>query len=313
MLLFVTDGFESDCNAGLLEPLSDVVVTPPGVSALVNESSVEHGSIKRDHLHQISQKCGGQIEDFSTGQSLKYMLWDTLRSYVSGRGSQKEDMLLVKGPLRTEAKCQTIAVLQKCNHRPLPAVYRVHPLCHQPSENERRSGDYLLIHPYNVFVRRCCVPNVDAVFLNHRKGVLTCKLTRIPDPTDSEVLLSKHVSKSDELHRQENAAVPTAKASSVSVHVQLYVIEDIYDSLSDSSKEYLDKVTLNKRIGHDSLLMSSVSRLVLDVRIGARVNLEVVTSASGRLVSEIQITQLGNLVCTLVVDCLIDWLIVWID
>jgi hypothetical protein len=59
--------------------------------------------------------------------------------------------------------------------------------------------------------------------------------------------------------------------------------------------------------------MSSVSRLVLDVRIGARVNLEVVTSASGRLVSEIQITQLGNLVCTLVVDCLIDWLIVWID
>lgn len=142
------------------------------------------------------------------------------------------------------------------------------------------------------------MPSVDAVFLNHRKGVLTCKLIRIPDPTDSEDLHSKHISKSDELHRQENAAVPTAKASSVNVHVQLYVIEDIYDSLSDSFKEYLDKVTLNKRIGHDSLLMSSVARLVLDVRIGARVNLEIVTSASGHLVSEIQITPLGNLVCT---------------
>jgi peroxin-1 len=108
-------------------------------------------------------------------------------------------------------------------------------------------------------------------------------------------LYSKHVSKSDELNRQENAAVPTAKASSVSVHVQLYVIEDIYDSLSDSFKKYLDKVTLNKRIGHDSLLMSSVARLVLDVRFGARVNLEVVTSASEHRVSEIQITPLGNL------------------
>jgi hypothetical protein len=114
-------------------------------------------------------------------------------------------------------------------------------------------------------------------------------------------LRSKHVSKSDELYRQKNAAVPTAKTSSVSVHMQLYVIEDIYDSLSDSFKEYLDKVTLTKRTGHDSLLMSSVARLVLDVRIGARVNLEVVTSASGHLVSEIQITPLGNLVCTLVV------------
>jgi hypothetical protein len=142
------------------------------------------------------------------------------------------------------------------------------------------------------------MPNVDAIFLNHRKGVLTCKLVRIPDPTDSEDLHSKHGSKRDELHRQENAAVPTAKASSVSVHVQLYVIEDIYDSLSDSFKEYVDKVTVNKRVGHDSLLLSSVTRLILDVRIGARVNLEVVTSASGRPIFEIQITPLGNLVCT---------------
>jgi len=264
----------------------------------VTESSVEHASLKRDLLQQTSQTCGGQIENSSTGQSLMSVVWDTLRSYVSGRGSNKEDVLLVKGPLRTEAKCQTIAVLQKCNHRPLPTVYRVHPLCLPPSENERKSGDYLLIHPYNVFVRRCCMPSVDAVFLNHRKGVLTCKLIRIPDPTDSEDLHSKHISKSDELHRQENAALPTAKASSVNVHVQLYVIEDIYDSLSDSFKEYLDKVTLNKRIGHDSLLMSSVARLVLDMRIGARVNLEIVTSGSGHLVSEIQITPLGNLVCT---------------
>lgn len=301
MLLFVTDGFESDCIAGLLEPLSDVVVAPPGVSALVTESSVEHAGLKRDHLQQTSQNCAGQIEDFNTGQSLMSVLWNTLRSYVSGRGSKEEDML-VKGPLRTQAKCQTIAVLQKYNHRPLPAVYRVHPLCLPPLENEWKSNDYLLIHPYNVFVRRCCMPSVDAVFLNHRKGVLTCKLIRIPDTTDSEDLHSKHVNKPGELNRQENAAVPTAKASSVSVHVQLYVIEDIYDSLSDSFKEYLDKVTLNKRIGHDSLLMSSVARLVLDVRIGARVNLEVVTSASGRLVSEIQITPLGNLVCTLLVD-----------
>jgi len=267
----------------------------------VTESSVEHAGPKRDHLQQTSQKCGGQIEDFSTGQFLKSVLWNTLRSYVSGRGSEKEDML-VKGPLRTQAKCRTVAVLQKYNHRPLPAVYRVHPLCLPPLENERKSGDYLLIHPYNVFVRRCCMPSVDAVFLNHRKGVLTCKLIRIPDPTYSEDLYSKHVSKSDELNRQENAAVPTAKASSVSVHVQLYVIEDIYDSLSDSFKKYLDKVTLNKRIGHDSLLMSSVARLVLDVRFGARVNLEVVTSASEHRVSEIQITPLGNLVCALLVD-----------
>lgn len=310
-MLFVTDGFESDCIAGLLEPLSDVVVTPPGVSALVTEPSVEHASLKRDHLQETSQKCGDQIEDFNTGQSLMSVLWDTLRSYVSGRGSKEEDTLLVKSPLRTEAKCQTIAVLQKYNDRPLPAVYRVHPLCLPPLENERKSGDYLLIHPYNVFVRRCCMPSVDAVFLNHRKGVLTCKLIRIPAPTDSEDLHSKYVSKSDDLHRQENAAVPAAKASSISVHVQLYVIEDIYDSLSDTFKEYLDKVTLNKRIGHDSLLMSSVARLVLDVRIGARVNLEVVTSASGRHVSEIQITPLGNLVCTLVVSCLIDCLIGW--
>jgi hypothetical protein len=298
LVLFVTDGFESDCIVGLLEPLSDVVVSPPGVSALVTESSVEHANLNRDLLQPTSQKCGGQIEDFSPGQSLMSVLWDTLRSYVSGRGSEKEDMSLVKDPLRTEANCQTITILQKCNHRPLPAVYRVHPLCLPPSENERKSGDYLLIHPYNVFVRRCCMPSLDADFLNNRKGVLTCKLVRIPDPTDSEDLRSKHGSKHDELHRQENAAVLTAKAASVSVHVQLFVIEDIYDSLSDSFKDYLDKVTVNKIIGHDSLLMSSVTRLILDVRIGARVNLEVVTSASGRPVSEMQITPLGNLVCT---------------
>ena len=304
LVLFVTEGFESDCIAGLLEPLSDVVVTPPGVSALATESLVEHASLKRDLLKQTSQNCGGQIEDFRPGRSVMSVLWDTLKSYVSDRGSKKEDMLLVKGPPRTEAKCQnhTITVLQKCNHRPLPAVYRVHPLCLPPSANERKSGDYLLIHPYNVFVRRCCMPSVDAVFLNHREGALTCKLIRIPDPTDSEDLHNKHGSKNDELHRQESAAVPIGKVSSVSVHVQLYVIEDIYDSLSDSFKEYLDKVTLNKRIGHDSLLMSAIARLVLDVRIGARVNLEVVTSVAGHHVSEIQITQLGNLVCIYVID-----------
>jgi hypothetical protein len=297
LVLFVTDGFESDCIAGVLEPLSDVVVTPPGASTLVNESSVEYTSLKRDLLKQTSQNCDGQIEDFSPGQSLMSMLWDTLRSYVSDRGSKKEDALM-KDPLRTEAKRQTITVLQKCNHRPLPAVYRVHPLCLPSSENERKSGDYLLLHPYNVFIRRCCMPSVDAVFFNRNKGVLTCKLMRIADPTDSKDSHSKRGSKYGELHRQENATVRTAKASSVSIHVQLYVIEDIYDSLSDSFKEYLDEVTVNKRIGHDSLLVSAAARLVLDVRIGARVTLEVVTCAAGCLVSEIQITPLGNLVCT---------------
>lgn len=290
MALFVTDGFESDCIAGLLEPLSDVVVTPPGTSALVTESSFEHASLKRDLLKQTSQTYDGEIEDFSPAQPFMSVLWDILRSYVSDRGSRKEDAL-VKDPLGTESKRQTITVLQNRNHRPLPAVYRVHPLCLPSSGDERKSGDYLLLHPYNVFVRRCCMPNVDAGFLNHTDGALTCKLIRIPDPTDSEDSHSKHGGKFNELHRQEIAAVCTA-----SVHVQLYVIEDIYDILSDSFKECLDKVTLSTRTGHDSLLVSSVARVVLDTRIGARVNLEVVTSAARCVVSEIQITPLGNLV-----------------
>jgi hypothetical protein len=245
----------------------------------------------------MTQKSDDQTEDISPSQSLVSVLWDALRSYVSGRGSKKED-LLVQGSLRTEAEHQTITALQKCNHRPLPAVYRVHPLHLPSSENERKSGDYLLLHPYNVFVRRCCMPSVDPLSFNHREGVLTCRLVRVCALTDSEDLHIKRGSKHVEVRRQETATVPTAEASPVSVHVQLYVIEDIYDSLSDSFKEYLDKVTVNKRIGHDSLLVSADARSVLGVRIGGRVTLEVVTSTARCLVSEIQITPLGNLVCT---------------
>jgi len=290
VVLFVADGFESDCAVGLLEPLSDVVVTLP-----VTETSVEHTNLKTDILRQKSQKCGDQTENLKLGQSFVPLLWNTLRSYVSDRGAKKD--LLVESPFRTKPEHQTISLLKKCNNEPLPVVYRVHPLHLPASENERKNGDYLLLQPYNVFVTRCCMPSVDAAFLNSRKGVLTCKLIRIPDPSDSEDSLSKRASKDDEFHRHDSSSVPSSKTTSVSVHVQLYVIEDIYMNLSSSSKEYLDKVTIYTKIGHDALLVPSVVRSVLGAQIGAKVTLEVLTTTARSLVSEIQITPLGNWVC----------------
>jgi hypothetical protein len=141
------------------------------------------------------------------------------------------------------------------------------------------------------------MPNVDAAFLNSRKGVLTCKLIRLPEPSGSEGSHSKHASKGDESHRQETSSVPLSNVTPLSVHVQLYVIEDVYKSLSDNAKEYLDKMTVNERIEHDSLLVPAVVRAVLGVRIGARVTLEVLTTSARSLPSEIQITPLGNWVC----------------
>jgi hypothetical protein len=122
-------------------------------------------------------------------------------------------------------------------------------------------------------------------------------LIRVPDPLGFKASLSKHGSTDDEFHMHENSVVSSSKTTSVSVHVLLYVIEDIYMSLSDSFKEYLNKVTINKKIGHDSLLVSAVTRSVLGVQIGERVNLEVLDTAAMPLLSEIQITPLGNWVC----------------
>jgi hypothetical protein len=141
------------------------------------------------------------------------------------------------------------------------------------------------------------MPNVDAAFLNSRKGMLTCKLIKLPEPSNFEDPYSKHVSNGDEFHRQETSNVPLSKVTLVSVHVQLYVIEDVYNSLSDTAKDYLNKMTVDERIGHDSLLVSAVTRAVLGVRIGARVNVEVLTTSARALPSEIQITPLGNWVC----------------
>lgn len=267
------------------------MVSPPGTgTTLVTEPLVEH---TKDILKQESQKYDDQTS--ISGQSLMSMLWNTLRSYVSDRSAKREHMT-VKGPPRTEDEHQTIAVLKKYMHKPLPVVYRIHPM-HLPSSENERSLDSLLSQPYNVFVRRCCMPNVDAAFLNSRKGVLTCKLIRLPEPSGSEDSHSKRVSKSDEFHRQETSNVPLSKVTPVSVHVQLYVIEDVYKSLSDNAKEYLDEMTVDERIGHDSLLVSAVTRTVMGMRIGARVNLEVLMTSARSLPSEIQITPLGNWVC----------------
>ncbi|KDR12608.1 Peroxisome biogenesis factor 1 [Zootermopsis nevadensis] len=282
------DGFDSTSAAGLLEPLSDVVVTPPGTN-----TSVEHTDLQTDLLRQKLQKCDDQIENLKTSQSLVSVIWNALRSYMSDSSANKEDML-VKCLCRTEAEHQTIAVLKKYNDNPLPVVYRVHPLHLPSSKLERKSEDNLLLHPYNVFVRRCCMPSVDTDYVNSRKGVLTCKLIRVSDPSGFKASRSKHGSKNDESHMHENSMVSSLGTVSASVHVLLYVIEDIYMSLSDSFKEYLDKVTVNKEIGHDSLLVSAVTRSVLGVEIGERVNLEVVDSAAMPLLSEIQITPLGN-------------------
>lgn len=294
VLSFFTDGLESHSAAGLLEPLSDVVVSPPGTgTTLVTDSLVEYTNLETDIFKQESQKYDHQTP--ISGQSLTSLLWNTLRSYVSDRGAKREDMM-VEGPPRTEAEHQTIAVLKKYTHKPLPVVYRVHPL-HLPSSENERSVDSLLSQPYNVFVRRCCMPNVDAAFLNSRKGVLTCKLIRLPESSGSEGSHNKHVSKGDEFHRQETSIVPLSKVTPISVHVQMYVIEDVYKSLSDNAKEYLDEMTIDGRIGHDSLLVSAVTRTVLGMRIGARVNLEVLTTSVRSLPSEIQITPLGSWVC----------------
>jgi hypothetical protein len=95
----------------------------------------------------------------------------------------------------------------------------------------------------------------------------------------------------NEFHRQEIFNLPLPKGTSVSVHWQLYVIEDVYKSLSDNEKAYLDKMTLDEGIGHGSLLVPAVTQ------IGGRVNLEVVTTSAKSLLSEIQITPLGNWIC----------------
>jgi hypothetical protein len=294
MVSIVTDGFESNSAAGLLEPLSDVVVSPPGTgTVLATESSlVEHTNLETDILKQESQKCD---QASISGQSIISMLWNTLRSYVPDKSAKREDMM-VKGPCKAEAENQTIAVLKKFNQKPLPVVYRVHPLHFSSPENEG-SVDSLLSQPYNVFVRRCCMPNVDTTFLNSKKGVLICKVVRLPGPSGCEDCDRKPVSKGNEFHRQEIFNVPLPKITPISVHVQLYVIEDVYKSLSDSEKEYLDKMTLDERTGHDSLLVSEVARAVLGTQIGARVNVEVVTTSAKSLPSEIQITPLGNWVC----------------
>jgi hypothetical protein len=291
MVLFVTDGFDSNSAAGFLELLSDVVVSPPGTGTmLATESSlVEHTNLETDILKQESQKCD---QASVSGQPITSVLWNTLRSYLSDRSAKREDMK-VKGP---EVEDQTIAVLKKYNQKPFPVVYRVHPLQFPTPENSR-SVDSLLLQPYNVFVRRCCMPNVDTTFLNSRKGVLICKLVRLPEPSGCEDCHRSPVSKANEFHMQEIFNVPLPKGTPVSVHVQLYVIEDVYKSLSDNEKEYLDKMTLDERIRHDSLLVPTVARAVLGTQIGARVNVEVVTTSAKSLPSEIQITPLGNWVC----------------
>jgi hypothetical protein len=291
-VLHFTDGFESNSAAGLLEPLSDVVVAPPGTVT----TAVEHTNLVTDVLRQESQKCDDQTENSKLSQSLMSVLWNALRSYVSDRSANKEDML-VKGPYRTEKQHQTIAVLKEYTQKPLRVVYRVHPLRLPSSENERRRGDYLLLQPYNVFVRRCCMPSVNIDFLNSRKGVLTCKLIRFADPSGFKASFGKHGSTDDELHVHETSVVSSSKTTSLSVHVLLYVIEDIYESLSDGFKEYLDKVTTSKRIGHDSVLVPAVARSVLGVQTGERVSLEVLDAAVVPPLSEIQITPLGSWVC----------------
>lgn len=292
MISFVTDGFESNSAAGLLEPLSDVVVSPPGTT-VVTESLVEQPNLETDILKQESQRCENQAA--ISVQSLTSMLWNTLRTYASVRNAKREDVE-VKGPCTAETEDQTIAVLKQCNQKPLPMVYRVHPL-HLPSPENEGNVDSLLSQPYNVFVRRCCMPNVDAAFLNSRIGVLICKLTRLPEPSGFEDCHTKPVSIGDEFHRQETFNVPLPKATPSSVHVQLYVIENVYKSLSDSAKEYLDKMTLAERTGHDSLLVSAIARAILGLRIGSRVNVEVLTTSAQSLPSDVQITPLGNWVC----------------
>jgi hypothetical protein len=292
--LFVTDGFESNSAAGFLELLSDVVVSPPGTgTTLSTESSLsKHTNLETDILNQGSQKCD---QASVSGQPITSMLWNTLRSYVSDRSAKREDMKM-KGLCKTEAEDHTIAVLKKYNQKPFPVVYRVHPL-QFPTPEDARNVDSLLLQPYNVFVRRCCMPNVDTTFLNSKKDVLICKLVRLPEPSGCEDCHRNPVSKANEFHRQEIFNLPLPKGTSVSVHVQLYVIEDVYKSLSDNEKAYLDKMTLDERIGHDSLLVPAVARAVLGTQIGGRVNLEVVTTSAKSLPSEIQITPLGNWVC----------------
>lgn len=286
-----TDGFDSNSAAGLLEPLSDIVVTPPGTN-----TSVEDMNMETNLLTQKSQKCDDQIVNMKSSQSVTSVLWNALRNYMSVGSANKEDTL-VNGPCRIEAEHVTIAILKKYNDKPLPVVYRVHPLHLPSSENERKSADCLLSQPYNVFVRRCCMPSVVIDFVNSRKGLIICKLTRVPYCSGFKASLSKHGSTDVEFHMPENSMVSSSRTASLSVHVLLFVIEDIYMSLSDSFKEYLDKVTVSKKIGHDSILVSAITRSVLGVQFGERVSLEVLDTAATSLLSEIHITPVGNWVC----------------
>ena len=253
----VADDIDTDCTVGLLQPLSDVVVAPPGSTP-------------------TPAKPPQQTKQSEPSQSLAQLLMGTFRSLIPSQVPSKQ----VTGIEDDDAKRK--ALLEKLSKKPSPLICRVHKL--NPPEPANKV-DKLLFQPYNVLIRRCWVPDLDATDL------LVCKLRRGPAPPDT----TKHNSKDD----NEDKSKPASDGRQERVYARLLVIEDIYEELSAAMKEFVDRETLKKKTGHLSILVSDMVRTVLGRKVGGRVCLEFVSSNSGHVISGIELTPLGDWVGTL--------------
>ncbi|XP_069678214.1 peroxisomal ATPase PEX1 isoform X2 [Periplaneta americana] len=280
------DGLESNCAAGLLEPLSDVIIAPP----VAKPTLIEEEKMEGNAFNEISEKYEHQNEDFESNKSLTSSLWKSFKSYIFVDSRTNP---VVEDPFQTEEEHQSISVLERHKQNPYSVIYRVHPFCAPVSEKENESMDYLLLQPYNVFIRKCCMPLFDNEVINNRKNGLICTLTRIFSPLETEDTANKQSSKDLKLHRPKSSILLPSGTNLCNIHVQLFVIEDIYNNLSERLKEYLDIVTVNKPNGHLSLLVTDVTRSIIGATVGSRVSLEVLPAVSSSShLSEIQLIPL---------------------
>ncbi|KAJ9590978.1 hypothetical protein L9F63_015984, partial [Diploptera punctata] len=239
---------DTDCTVGLLQPLTDVVVAPPGTKP-------------------AQTKPVEQSKQNESNQSLAQLLIGTFRNLIPTQSPNKH----VTGIEDDDSK--RLALLQKLSKKRSPLICRVHRL--KPPEPVN-SADKLLLQPYNVFVRRCWVPDLDT------KDLFLCKLRRGPTPPDTTKSTSKEDDKKSSDGRKE------------SVYARLIIVEGILEELSDIMKEYVNKETFKQKTGHLIILVSDAVRTILGRKVGGRVCLEFVTSASSQVVSGIEFSPLGH-------------------
>ncbi|PSN54769.1 Peroxisome biogenesis factor 1, partial [Blattella germanica] len=263
------DHIDSNSPVGLLEPLTDVVVAPPSG----NSTSVE------DPKHVPEDvKESGNVE---SSESITGGFWKSFTNLMSMGGNKGT----VNIKPEEDEDSRRRAILRKCRMKPLPLLCRVHPLNPHHVENDK---DKLLTHPFNVFIRRWCMPSIDTEEMSDRNGVLICKLTKVPLPSE---IARTPPNKEGEQHGSKNSSSLLFDAQQKCIYARLVVIEDVYENLSDKAKEYLDRVTLRQKSGHVSILISDIARRSLNTKVRTRVSLEILPS-SGHQLSGIQITPL---------------------